>query len=1039
MDQLHLLFIVLLLLFTATLAGYLARHVTRFHTSPGAWPLVALLLAASVWSIGYAFELASADLTIKLFWAKVQYLGIVTVAPSWFVFAIQYAAQQSRFTHIRRDLSLLAIVPILTLFLAWTNDVHGLIWSQTGLDDSGPSLALEYGTGFWIHWVYSYVLLFFGSIGLIAMLLRSSPIYRRQAGVALLGVLIPWAGNALFVSGLSPVPGLDLTPFAFTIAGLAFGWSLFRLHLLDIVPIARRAVMDGLDDCVIALDPQNRIVDLNPAAERLIGSHAAEMIGRPTTKALGDCADLVMQCRDMDVVQVEITLGEGNAKRYYDLRISPLTDERDHCIGRLVLLHNVTSHKWAEAELRTAKDELALKVHQRTESLSRANEQLRHELAKRERAERKFRMLLESTPDAMVIVDEDAQIVLVNAQTERLFGYARDELLQKHVKILLAERFRGKHLETLARNVRDPHAWPMAVGQELYGLHRDGSEFPIEISLSPLETEEGLLVSSAIRDISERVRAEAALRDSEQTYRSLFEHANDAILLISLDGVHLRVNQKAAELLGYERDELVGMSLQEIIVPREYKDSQGKLEALRAGQSLPVYERRLRNNEGGEIPVEVNVALLRDAEGNPKLIQSVIRDISERKRTEKALQHLAEQRKRLLEVTHSMLAISSLDDAIDQIMQALREILTYDSCGLYWVDEEAGALRPYRIMGKEKTSETLDDWIIPLGQGIAGDVARSGVGELVNDAHLDPRSVYPRDVAVEREHLISIPIKIQEETMGIYHVSRVSDRPFTTEEFELVELFVAQAAIAIQNAQLYTEVGQHAEEVKQRREQLRALTRRLAAAQEAERKELARELHDQVGQSLSALDFHLNIIRSQVLGSSPQCDQIRSHVDASLALLSNTAERVRDVMANLRPPVLDDHGLVAALDWYGTEFVVPWGINIAVRGCEPAPRLDPPVELALFRIAQEALTNAIKYSQAKQVTVSVETDLDRDVVRMAVADEGIGFERKDRTGPTDRQSWGLITMVERAEAVGGHCEIESHPYQGTQVIVEVPR
>ena len=142
-------------------------------------------------------------------------------------------------------------------------------------------------------------------------------------------------------------------------------------------------------------------------------------------------------------------------------------------------------------------------------------------------------------------------------------------------------------------------------------------------------------------------------------------------------------------------------------------------------------------------------------------------------------------------------------------------------------------------------------------------------------------------------------------------------------------------------------------------------------------------------------------------------------------------------MANLRPPVLDDYGLVAALKWYGDLLASRADFSIMVRGEEPVPRLNPPLENALFRIIQEALTNVVKHAQATQVTVTVEAD--DETVRLVIADDGIGFEAAHSTQIGARQSWGLLTMTERAEAVGGRCWIESVPGGGARVIAKVPR
>jgi len=230
-------------------------------------------------------------------------------------------------------------------------------------------------------------------------------------------------------------------------------------------------------------------------------------------------------------------------------------------------------------------------------------------------------------------------------------------------------------------------------------------------------------------------------------------------------------------------------------------------------------------------------------------------------------------------------------------------------------------------------------------------------------------------------------------------------------------------------------------------ERLRALAARLAELTEAERQRLARELHDQVGQNLTALGINLNIVRMQLPEEATAL--VGSRLDDSLSLVEQTAARIRDVMADLRPPVLDDYGLLAALHWYGEQFARRTDIAIAVEGEEPVLRLAARVESALFRIAQEALTNVAKHAQATQVTVTVEVD--SETLRLVVADNGVGFDPSTlreaalRTSPTHlaepdgSRGWGLLTMTERTEAVGGRCRTESAPGQGTRIIVEVAR
>lgn len=232
-----------------------------------------------------------------------------------------------------------------------------------------------------------------------------------------------------------------------------------------------------------------------------------------------------------------------------------------------------------------------------------------------------------------------------------------------------------------------------------------------------------------------------------------------------------------------------------------------------------------------------------------------------------------------------------------------------------------------------------------------------------------------------------------------------------------------------------TEHKQAQEDLLQYTQRLKAVSARLAEVEDMERQRLARELHDQVGQNLTALGINLNIIQMEL--PEDVTDLVRYHLDDSLVLVEQTTERIRDVMADLRPPVLDDYGLVAALHWYGEKISRRIEIPITVVGEEPDPRLESNWENALIRIVQEALTNVAKHARASRVTISVESN--PAIIQLTVEDDGIGFDPDSLAKPEIGGGWGLISMTERAAAVGGQCRIISSPRHGTRIIVELPR
>ncbi len=636
--------------------------------------------------------------------------------------------------------------------------------------------------------------------------------------------------------------------------------------------------------------------------------------------------------------------------------------------------------------------------------------------------EESFVEILNRIPDGLFTTDREWRITYFNPAAEKITGFSAYDAVGMFCK----DVFKNPICETncaLKRAVaegRDIH------NQEYEITDINGNQVPIICSTSAFQDSQGKITGGLeiFKDISELKRLQQEIVRREKKYRRIFEGSHDMIYTSTIEGTLLDINQAGIEMLGYtDKQELLRLGSATRLY-RNPRDRDYFIERMNREGYVKDFEVDFRKRDGSTLHVLISSRRYENPESGSIEYEGIIKDITHRKQTEE----MVRQRNRELSILNSIAVALNhtmdLDDILEITLKKVIKVLKLERGGLFLIDRPNSTIRLKARYNLPDVGTGDRDEVVFKDALLEQSLTREDV-RLIPEAAFPPFQVRYRASGYQTDlWLTCFLITFKGRGVGFFGLQLPSRRVFSQHEIHLLGSLGNFLGGAIENTQMMATIRQH-------RHELRRLTEKLFQSQEDERRRIARELHDEAGQSLTAVKLGLDRLEERHAANRPD---LSAEIREIRRMINRTASEIRRLSYHLHPTMLVDLGLEPALNLYFREIRKHSGLEIVFHMVGFDQRLNADMETVLYRFSQEALTNTLKHSGAERFTLSIIKSYPKIIFQ--AEDDGTGFDT--RVVGRDRQSLGLLGMRERVSLLGGRFLLRSRPGKGTRIRIEIP-